>query len=109
VLLDLGARPNQQPRDTRSGNTHDTVAGSPNRSGQYLKPVRPLLLDLASHRQGKSVRPVWPTSQAGCVQKLPKANFERNLPQKPLLLWTRTTIARQGLSCSETLHDSPQG
>jgi hypothetical protein len=28
VLLDLGARPNQQPHDTRSGNTHDTAAGT---------------------------------------------------------------------------------
>jgi hypothetical protein len=64
VLLNLGARPNQQPQHTHSGNTHDTVAGSLNRSGRFLKPVRPLLLDLASHRQGnrsdrlgKSVRP----------------------------------------------------
>jgi hypothetical protein len=77
VLLDLGARPNQQPRDTRSGNTHDTTAGSPNRSGRFLKPVRPLLLDLASHRQGKPVRPVWQIGQAGSVQKLPKDPSER--------------------------------
>jgi hypothetical protein len=26
VLLNLGARPNQQQLDTRSGNTHDTAA-----------------------------------------------------------------------------------
>jgi hypothetical protein len=58
VLLDLGARPNQKPQHTCSGNTHDTAAGSPNRSGLFLKPVRPLLLDLASHRKGKPVRPV---------------------------------------------------
>jgi hypothetical protein len=63
VLLNLGARSNQQPQDTRSGNTHDTAAGSPNRSGWFLKPVRSLLLDLASHRQGNqsdrfAVRPV---------------------------------------------------
>jgi hypothetical protein len=74
VLLDLGASPNQQPRDTRSGNTHDTAAGSPNRSSQFLKPVRPLLLDLASQRQGK---PIWQTSQDGSVQKLPKNPSER--------------------------------
>jgi hypothetical protein len=77
VLLDLGARPNQQPRNTRSGNTHDTATGNPNRSGRFLKPVRPLLLDLASHRQGKLVRPVWQTGQAGSVQKLPKNPSER--------------------------------
>jgi hypothetical protein len=58
VLLNLGARPNQQPQHTRGGNTHDTAAGSPNRSGRFLKLVRPLLLDLASRRQGKPVRPV---------------------------------------------------
>jgi hypothetical protein len=58
VLLNLGARSNQQPQHTRRGNTHDTAAGSPNRSGRFLKPVGPLLLDLASHRQGKPVRPV---------------------------------------------------
>jgi hypothetical protein len=34
------------------------AAGSPNRSGRFLKPVRPLLLDLASRRQGKPVRPI---------------------------------------------------
>jgi hypothetical protein len=29
-------------------------------------------LDLASHRQGKPVRPVWQTDQTDFVQKLPK-------------------------------------
>jgi hypothetical protein len=72
VLLNLGARPNQHPQHTRSGNTHDTAAGSPNRSGWFLKPVRPLLLDLASRRQGKPVGPVWQTGQTDFVQKLPK-------------------------------------
>jgi hypothetical protein len=57
---------------TRSENTHDTAAGSPNRSGRFLKPIRPLLLDLASRRQGKPVKPVWQTSQTDFVQKLPK-------------------------------------
>jgi hypothetical protein len=64
VLLNLGA--------TRSGNTQDTAAGSPNRSGRFLKPVRPLLLDLASCRHGKPVRPVSQTGQTDFVQKLPK-------------------------------------
>jgi hypothetical protein len=72
VLLNLGARPNQQPQHTRSGNTHVTAADSPNRSGRFLKPVRPLLLDLASRRQRKPVRPVWQTGQTDFVQKLPK-------------------------------------
>jgi hypothetical protein len=72
VLLNLGARPNQQQQHTRSGNKHDKAAGSPNRSGRFLKPVRPLLLDLASHRQGKPVRPVWQTGQTDFVQNLPK-------------------------------------
>jgi hypothetical protein len=43
VLLNLGARSNQQPQHTHSGNTQDTAAGSPNRLGRFLKPVRPLL------------------------------------------------------------------
>jgi hypothetical protein len=77
VLLDLGARASQQPRNTRSGNTHDTVAGSPNRSGRFSKLVRLLLLDLASHRQGKLVRPVWQPGHAGSIQKLPKDPSER--------------------------------
>jgi hypothetical protein len=74
VLLNLGARPNQQPQHTHthSGNTHDTATGSPNRSGWFLKPVRPLLLDLASRRQGKLVRPIWQTGQTDFVQNLPK-------------------------------------
>jgi hypothetical protein len=72
VLLNLGARPNQQHQHTRSGTTHDTAAGSPNRSGQFLKPVRPLLLDLASRRQGKPVRLVRQTGQIDSVQELPK-------------------------------------
>jgi hypothetical protein len=72
VLLNLGARPNQHPQHTRSGNTHDTAAGSPNRLGWFLKPVRPLLLDLAPLRQRKPVRPVWQTGQTDIVQKLPK-------------------------------------
>jgi hypothetical protein len=57
---------------TRSGTTHDTAAGSPNRSGRFLKPVRLLLLDIASRRQGKPVRPVRQTGQIDSVQKLPK-------------------------------------
>jgi hypothetical protein len=72
VLLNLGATPDQQPQHTRSGNTQDTAAGSPNRLGWFLKPVRPLLLDLASRRQGKPVRPVRQTGQTDFVQKLPK-------------------------------------
>jgi hypothetical protein len=63
VLLDLGARPNQQPLYTRSGNTHDKAAGTSNQSGRFLKLVRPFLLDLASHRQGKPFRPIWQIGQ----------------------------------------------
>jgi hypothetical protein len=72
VLLNLGARPNQQPQHTRSGNTHDTGASSPIRSGRFLKLVILLLLDLASRRLGKPVRLVWQTGQTEFVQKLPK-------------------------------------
>jgi hypothetical protein len=72
VLLNLGARSNQQPQHTHSGNTQDTAAGSPNRSGRFQKPIRPLLLDLASRRQGKPVRPVWQTGQTDFVQELLK-------------------------------------
>jgi hypothetical protein len=37
-----------------------------------LKPVGPLLLDLASRRQGKPIRPSWQTGQTDFVQNLPK-------------------------------------
>jgi hypothetical protein len=57
---------------TRSGTKQDTAAGSPNRSGRFLKPIRLLLLDLVSRRQGKLVTPVRQTSQTDSVQKLPK-------------------------------------
>jgi hypothetical protein len=72
VLLNLGARPNQQLQHTHSGNTHNTATGSPNRSGRLPKPVRSLLLDLASRRQRKPVGPIWQTGQTDFVQKLPK-------------------------------------
>jgi hypothetical protein len=93
VLLDLEARPNQQPLDTRSRNTNDTAAGTSNRSGRFLKPIRPLLLDLASHRQGKPVRPIWQTGQVGFVQKLPKTPLRLKTPQESFLLWTKEAIA----------------
>jgi hypothetical protein len=95
VLLNLGARPNQQPQHTCSGNTHDTAAGSPNRSGRFLKPVRPLLLDLASRRQGKLVRPVWQTGQTDFVQ---------NLPKDPKHLKSLSTSEQK-----KPWHNSPQG
>jgi hypothetical protein len=109
VLLDLGASPNQQPQNTRSGSTHDTAAGSPNRSGRFLKPIKPLLLDLASHRQGKPVRPVWQTCQAGSVQKLPKNPSERKPASRTSPPLNKNSHSTTGTSCSETLHDSPQG
>jgi hypothetical protein len=74
VLLNLGARPNQQSQHTRSETTQDTAAGSPNRSGWFLKPVRPLLLDLASRGQGKPVRP---------VRKPVRPILSRNSPKTP--------------------------
>jgi hypothetical protein len=92
VLLNLGARPNQQPQHTRSENTHDTTAGSPNRSGRFLKLVRPLLLDLASRRQGKPVRPVWQTGQTNFVQNLPK---DPKPPQEPFHIRTKEAMAQQ--------------
>jgi hypothetical protein len=81
VLLNLGARPNQQPQHTRSGNTHNTAPGTPNRSGRFLKPVTLLLLDLASRRQGKPVRLVCQSGQTDFVQNLPKnPNTSRAFP-----------------------------
>jgi hypothetical protein len=59
VLLYLGARCNQQQHKTHSGKQLETAAGSQNRSGRFLKPVRPTFWDLASHKQGKPVRPVF--------------------------------------------------
>jgi hypothetical protein len=80
---------------TCSGNTHDKAVGTPNRSGRFLRPVRLLLLDLASHRQGKPVRPIWQTGQAGFVQKLPKTPLTPKTPQEPFLLWAKEAIARR--------------
>jgi hypothetical protein len=95
---------------THSGNTHDTTAGSPTRSGWFLKPVRPLLLDLASRRQGKPVRPVWQSGQTDFVENLPKdpehmkslSTSEQNKPwhnrdflaQKPFLTAHRVKPVR---------------
>jgi hypothetical protein len=68
VLLDLGARHNQQPLETHSGKQHDPAAGNQNRSGRFVKPVKPTLWDLASQLSicrgnrsgqfGKLVKPV---------------------------------------------------
>jgi hypothetical protein len=106
VLVNLVARTNQQPQHTRSGNTHDTAASCPNRSGQFLKPVRLLLLDLASRRQGKPVRPVWQIGPTDFVQNLPK---DPKPPQETFHIRTKEAIAQQRLPCSKILHDSPQG
>jgi hypothetical protein len=106
VLLSLGARPNQQPQHTRSGNTHDTAAGSPNRSGRFLKPGRPLLFNLASRRQGK-------TGQTGLAIRSDQLCLEPpqrpKTPQEPFHFRTKEAMAQQGLPCSKTLLDSPQG
>jgi hypothetical protein len=67
VLLDLGERSNQQPLETRNGKQLETAAGNQNRSSWFLKPVTLTFWDLASHRLGKPVRPVWQTGQAGFV------------------------------------------
>jgi hypothetical protein len=58
VLLDLGARHNQQPLETHNEKQHDLAAGNQNRSGRFLKPIRPTLWDLASQLAGE-------TGQAG--------------------------------------------
>jgi hypothetical protein len=50
------------------------AAGSPNWSSRFLKPVRPLLLDLASRRQGKPDR----SYQFG---KLVRPTLSRNSPK----------------------------
>jgi hypothetical protein len=109
VLLDLGPRSNQQPRDIRSGNTHDTAAGSPNRSCRFQKPVRPLLLDLASHRQGKRVRPVWQTGQAGSVQKLPKDPSERKPASRTSPPLNKNSHSTTGTSLLRNTSRQPTG
>jgi hypothetical protein len=108
VLLDLGTRPNQQPRNTRSGNTHGTAAGRPNRSGRFLKLVRLLLLDLASQRQGKPVRPVWQTGQAGSVQKLPKNPSERK-PASRISPLNKNSHSTTGTSLLRNSSQQPTG
>jgi hypothetical protein len=62
VLLNLGARHNQQPPETRSGKQHDPTTGNQNRSGRFLKPVRPTIWDLASQQARE-------TSQAGLANR----------------------------------------
>jgi hypothetical protein len=93
---------------TCSGNTHDKAVGTPNRSGQFLRPVRLLLLDLASHRQGKTVRPVWQTGQAGFVQKTPQNTSDTQNTSRAYPPLSKRSHSTQRLCCPKTLHDSPQ-
>jgi hypothetical protein len=65
VLLSLGARPNQQPHHTRSRNTHDTAAGSPNRLGQFSETGQTAFVGLSLTQTGE-------TGQTDFVQILPK-------------------------------------
>jgi hypothetical protein len=75
VLLNLGARPNQWPIETHIRKQLKTFTSIQNRSGRFLKPVRPTFWDLASHRQRKPIRPVWQTGQAGFLQEIPKRSL----------------------------------
>jgi hypothetical protein len=101
VLLNLGARNNQQPQHTRSANTHDTAAGSPNWSDHFCWTSPHTGRGNWSDRFSKPVRLLLSINS-------PKTLPRENLPPEPLLLWTRIGIAQQRLPCSKTLHDSPQ-
>jgi hypothetical protein len=94
VLLDLGARHNQQPLETRSGKQHDLTAGNQNQSGQFLKPVRSTLWDLASQQAGE-------TGQAGFVQEIPKTPSRPKLPQNTSR--TSPPLNKRSHSTTETL------
>jgi hypothetical protein len=91
---------------TRSGNTHDTAANSPNWSGRFLKPVRLLMLDFASRRQGE-------TGKTGLANRsdrfCPETPRRPKTPQEPFHVWTNEAMVQQRLPCSKTLLDSPQG
>jgi hypothetical protein len=94
VILDLGARHNQQPLETQSGKQHDPTAGDKNQYGWFLKPVRPTLWDLASQQAGE-------TNQAGSVQEIPETPRDPELPQNT----TRTfpPLNKKSHSTTETL------
>jgi hypothetical protein len=94
---------------TQRKQTHDTAAGSPNRSGRSLKPVRPLLLDLASHRQGKPVRLIWQTGQAGSVQKLPKNPSERKAASRTSPPLNKNSHSTTGTSLLKNSSRQPTG
>jgi hypothetical protein len=70
------------------------------------KPVRPASWDLAIHMQGKPVRPIWQTGQAGFDQEIlkrPSRPKQPKTPQDAHNLWTRKAIPWVRLSCSKKL------
>jgi hypothetical protein len=97
VLLNLGARHNQQPPETRSGKQHDPTTGNQNRSGRFLKPVRPvsetgqtnyLGLSLSTGTRNQSGwfgKPVRQVLSRKTPKRLPDQNCPK-IPQQPLLL-----------------------
>jgi hypothetical protein len=105
VLLNLGARPNQQPQQTRSGNT---------RHGCWQpKPVRPVSETGQTASVGLSLTQSGETGQTGLANRsdrlCPKTPQKPKISQKPFHIWTKEVIAQQRLPCSKTLLDNPQG
>jgi hypothetical protein len=78
VLLDLGARSNQQILETRSRKQLKTAAGNQNRSGRFLKPVRPTFWDLASHRQGNRLGHFCPGNAQKTIETKPDPKHLKN-------------------------------
>jgi hypothetical protein len=66
-------------------------------------------LDLASHRQGKPVRPVWQTGQAGSVQKLPKNPFERKPASRTSPPLNKNSHSTTGTSLLKNSSRQPTG
>jgi hypothetical protein len=106
VLLNLGARPNQQPQHTRSGNTHETATGSP-------KPVRPVSETGQTASVGLSLKQAGETGQTGLAnrsdQLCPETPQRPKTPQEPFHIWTKEAIAQQRLPCSKNPSRQPTG
>jgi hypothetical protein len=91
VLLNLGARPHQQPQHTHSGNTHDTAAGSP-------KPVRAVSETGQTASVGLSLTQAGETSQTGLANR--SDLFCPETPQRPKHLKSLSTSEQMKPWCN---------
>jgi hypothetical protein len=99
VLLNLGARPNQQPHHTHAAETHTTRLLAA-QTGQTAS-------------VGLSLTQVGETGQTGLANRsdrlCPEPPQRPKTSQDPFHIRTQEAMAQQRLPCSKTLLDSPLG